>query len=203
MKTNFWDKTSGIYDIFTSLNRSGYRRIIRLAADELGPGDRVLELAAGTGVLTLGLASHCKTLVATDFSRDMLRKIKSKNPPANVLLRFADAQNLKYSSESFDTVVIGNALHIVPDPRAVLGEIYRVLKPGGKLIAPTYMRKNSGIEKFFAAAGERIGFKTYTNLTPDNYKEFVRRGGFYVTNFREVDSFPKSVFLCAVKPRVY
>ena len=65
----------------------------------------------------------------------------------NIKLDFAqaDATALPYSASQFDVVLIANALHIMPNPTAALREISRVLKPGGILIAPTYVHGDNTI----------------------------------------------------------
>ena len=68
----------------------------------------------------------------------MIRKAKAKAHSARLYFSVQDATKLPYTLETFDAVVISNALHIMPEPEKALAEIRRVLKPGGILIAPTF-----------------------------------------------------------------
>lgn len=105
----------------------------------------VLELAAGPGVLSEKIGQYCGTLEATDFSEEMIAVAEKKSVPANIHFAVADATNLSYEDGQFDAVVIANALHIMPDPKAALKEIKRVLKDGGILIAQTFTREQMKI----------------------------------------------------------
>ena len=75
----FWDRVAGIYDLFEDLyNGKVYQRTGEIVAEELDPGDEVLECACGTGAISVFLAKKCKKLIATDFSKGMLRRAAKK-----------------------------------------------------------------------------------------------------------------------------
>jgi ubiquinone/menaquinone biosynthesis C-methylase UbiE len=116
------------------------RRLARLALD-LQPGDRVLDLACGTG---LNL-SHLRKLVGergrvvgadlTPAMLDIARKQIIRNGWKNVEVREADAANLSFPEESFGKVLITFALNIIPDYVKAIEEVHRVLVPGGRFVA--------------------------------------------------------------------
>lgn len=94
------------------------------------PGERVLDLAAGTGVSTAELARSGAWCVAADFSLGMLRAGASRR----VTKVAADAMALPFADAAFDAVTISFGLRNVVDPRAALNEMARVTRPGGQLL---------------------------------------------------------------------
>lgn len=117
------------------------------AADLVGrwqpkPGCRVLEVAAGTGIVTRALLGRLPAdgrLCATDLSQAMLDHAKSRLPPDPRLeLRTADAQQLPFADGSFDAVVIQFGVMFFADKTKALAECRRVLAPGGQLLCNTW-----------------------------------------------------------------
>ncbi len=71
----FWDKVSGVYDIFVNvINRKTHQELKIIVSDLIETEDTVLECACGTGLLSAVIAPKCKHLTATDFSVKMLKK---------------------------------------------------------------------------------------------------------------------------------
>ena len=116
-------------------------RYIRATADRtarsvsIRPGDRVLDVGCGTGVLlaSIGAATPGATLVGLDLSQEMLQVAK-RRLPASATLVTADAQALPFGDEAFDVVVTSSSLHHWADPATGLSEIRRVLVPGGTFV---------------------------------------------------------------------
>lgn len=103
-------------------------------------GEFALDLCCGTGDLTIGLAKlvgPSGNVIGLDFNSEMLeladKKIRACNLQKEIQLKQGDAMALPYADNSFDLVTIGFGLRNVPDAMKVLKEIYRVLKPGGKI----------------------------------------------------------------------
>jgi ubiquinone/menaquinone biosynthesis C-methylase UbiE len=106
-----------------------------------GGVERVLELACGSGRLTGHLAQRLPagvTLTATDISNDMINVAKARVAHERITWQQADMMKLPFANESFDLIVCQFALMLVPDQLKALAEIYRVLKPGGKVIVSTW-----------------------------------------------------------------
>ena len=107
----------------------GWRRETREAL-HLVPGDKVLDLAAGTGVSTVELARSGAWCVATDFSKGMLEAGVDRGVP----MVAGDAMHLPYADDVFDAATISFGLRNVSDFDAGLREIRRVTRPGGRLV---------------------------------------------------------------------
>jgi ubiquinone/menaquinone biosynthesis C-methylase UbiE len=170
----FWDKISPLYDIFENVyNGKVYTGTGKKVAELIAPSDEVLECACGTGAISIYIAQKCKKLIATDFAPGMLRKAAKKcRKYPNVVFRKADITNIKCKDARFDKVVAGNVIHLLPEPEKALHELERVVKPGGKIIIPTYINMSKGTGtaavKFITLLG--ADFKRQFDL--DSYKHF-------------------------------
>lgn len=120
------------YDITNTILSFGqdrrWRRRTRERLD-LKPGEKVLDLAAGTAVSTEELTRSGAWCVACDFSRGMLAAGKHRQVPKVV----GDGMKLPFADNSFDAVTISYGLRNIHDYRAGLKELARVTKPGGRL----------------------------------------------------------------------
>ncbi|GGM64149.1 demethylmenaquinone methyltransferase [Dactylosporangium sucinum] len=130
-----FDGVARRYDLTNTVLSGGqdriWRRETRLALG-LKPGERVLDLGAGTGVSTLELAKSGAFAVGADLSVGMLQAGRQKRPTVPLLA--ADALRLPFADETFDAVTISFALRNIQDPDAALREMARVTKPGGRLV---------------------------------------------------------------------
>lgn len=130
-----WSK---VYDFSVDLD-GAYRRNVRRVVDAaVAPGDRVLEVGVGTGVVAEYGATVAREYVGLDYSGAMLEKAARKLADlrlVNVRLCWGDAKQLAFEDDSFDAVVSSFALaHLGPAERpGVLAEMGRVLRPGGSL----------------------------------------------------------------------
>lgn len=177
----FWDSVAGVYDIFVNvINRKTHQTLRKIVAEQIQPGDNVLECACGTGLLTEVIAPRCERLTATDFAPKMLARAK-KNCAAygNITFEPADITALNYPDNSFDAVVAGNVIHLLDAPMKALHELDRVCKPGGKLIIPTYMnRDKTGKTSGFASAVGKAGADFKRQFTVESYRQFFLDAGY-------------------------
>jgi demethylmenaquinone methyltransferase/2-methoxy-6-polyprenyl-1,4-benzoquinol methylase len=130
-----FDAVATRYDLTNdvlSLGRTrAWRRAVARAVDAR-PGDRVLDLAAGTGSSSLPFVAAGAFVVACDFSLGMLRVGKRAHPELSLVA--GDALRLPFADASFDTSTISFGLRNVTDVDAALGELARVTRPGGRLV---------------------------------------------------------------------
>lgn len=110
----------------------------------LGPlsGDRCLELGCGGGILLeRALAAGARSVAGLDHSQEMLTLSRKRNQEAvtagRASLKLGDASVIPWPDQSFDAVFCANMFFYVRDPAAVLGEVFRVLRPGGRLVIHT------------------------------------------------------------------
>jgi demethylmenaquinone methyltransferase/2-methoxy-6-polyprenyl-1,4-benzoquinol methylase len=139
-----FDSVATRYDLMNDLMSAGLHRLWkRLAIEQAAvrPGQRVLDLAGGTGDLAIRLAEKVGSLghvVLADINAAMLeegrRRVVDAGIAGNLSIAQADAENLPFADASFDCVTIAFGLRNVTDREAALASMHRVLKPGGKVV---------------------------------------------------------------------
>lgn len=134
-----------------------------LRVGEAPAGAHVLDIPSGGGFAFRGLHSSqdCR-YVAADISSDMLRRAHSRATQLGVadLMEFteADIADLPFQDNTFDLALTFNGLHCLPDPRAAVVELARVLKPGGILRGSTCVRGRGWRQDRFVTALQTAGF---------------------------------------------
>ena len=177
---NFWDKNAGRYDRFMRKDRAAYDEMYELIRPVVRH-KTVLELATGTGLIAKHIVNAAAHIEATDASAEMIAEAKRDNRSAKLHFSVQDMFCLPYAEESFDVVIVSNALHIVPQPEKALVEIRRVLKDDGVLIAPTFTHaENSFSGKVRAFFMKLAGFPLYSRWTSEEYLAFLRQNGWTV-----------------------
>ncbi|AYF78791.1 demethylmenaquinone methyltransferase [Nocardia yunnanensis] len=151
-----------------SMGQDKYWRWVTRKALDLRPGERVLDLAAGTGVSTVDLAKSGAWVLAADFSQGMLSAGRHRNVP----MVAADAMALPFADDSFDAVTIAYGLRNVADPDQGLREMLRVTKPGGRLVVaefstPTWEPFRTIYMEYLMKALPRVA--TAVSSNPDAY----------------------------------
>jgi demethylmenaquinone methyltransferase / 2-methoxy-6-polyprenyl-1,4-benzoquinol methylase len=130
-----FDDVAAKYDVTNDVLSLGQTRLWRRAvarALDVAPGERVLDLGAGTGTSSLPFAAAGATVVPCDFSLGMLREGKKRHP--ELPLTAGDATRLPFADGVFDAVTISFALRNVQDVDGALREMRRVVRPGGRLV---------------------------------------------------------------------
>ena len=139
-----FDRIAGVYDVMNSAMTAGlHHRWRARAADlaRLGPGDRALDVACGTGDLALELAGRVAPggeVLGCDFSEGMLGRARAKAAarPAGSTVRFewGDAMALPYDDGAFDAATVGFGARNFEDLGRGLSEMARVVRPGGRVV---------------------------------------------------------------------
>ena len=133
-----FDRVSRRYDITNAVLSGGNAALWRIAtvrAVAPRPGERILDLAAGTGTSSEALARSGARVVAADFSKGMLAVGRARHQDdQRVEFVFADARALPFGDDEFDAGTISFGLRNVADPHRALAEMYRVSKPGARIV---------------------------------------------------------------------
>ena len=138
-----FDRIAGVYDLMNTAMTAGlHHRWRERAADraELEPGDVALDACCGTGDLAFELARRVEPgghVIGSDFSEQMLDLARGKaadRGTESVRFEFGDAMALSYDDETFDAVTVGFGVRNLSDLDRGVGELTRILKPGGRLV---------------------------------------------------------------------
>lgn len=156
MVRGVFDSVASRYDVMNDLMSAGLHRIWkRYTVDQAGlrRGNVVLDLAGGTGDLArvfskqVGKEGH---VVLADINAAMLQQGRARLVDAgvagNVSITQVDAQHLPFDSNTFDCITIAFGLRNVTDKDAALRSMYRVLKPGGKVMVLEFSRPSEAIK---------------------------------------------------------
>ena len=180
MKKTFWDRTAKIYDHFMKKDHKAYKQMYSLIYPVVRH-KQVLELATGTGLIAKHIVRSADHIEATDASQEMIEQAKQGVKSTKLYFSVQDMFHLPYAEQSFDVVIVSNALHIVPEPERALAEIRRVLKEDGVLVAPTFTHAdNAFFGKVKAFFMRLAGFPLHSKWTSHEYLAFLRENGWTV-----------------------
>jgi ubiquinone/menaquinone biosynthesis methyltransferase len=161
------------YDLITvalsyGQDRRWKRRVIALAG--LRADDRVLDLACGTGDILFAAADRVRFAAGLDLTHRMLQLARRKGRAPLVT---GDMLSLPFPAASFTVVTVGYGLRNVPNLRAAIGEIHRVLRPGGRLLSLDFNRpSHPAIRRayllYLTLVGSSLGLLLHGD--PDTYR---------------------------------
>ena len=157
-----WDKASDHYELFWSRQLRPAQSLVLEMAD-LQPGERVLDVACGTGLVSLPAAiavGDQGEVTGTDLSGEMVgaaRRAASARGLSSARFERMDAEKLEFEEATFDTALNALGLMYVPDPAAALGEMNRVLRPDGRAVSAVWGARNRcGWAEIFPIVDRRV-----------------------------------------------
>lgn len=134
-----WDEISAAYELFFGPLTNQSIPVVMQSA-RVRSGTRFLDVCTGPGMLAQEAAKIGADVLGVDFSEEALTIARRNVPDAS--FHQGDAQDLPFDKNSFDSVVCGFGIIHVPDPQQALQEMYRVLKPGGRVAVSVWEAPN-------------------------------------------------------------
>lgn len=152
-----FDSVAPSYDVMNDLMSGGLHRLWKrytIGVANPQPGQRVLDIAGGTGDLSLAFAKKvgpAGRVIHTDINEAMLREGRTRLLDLGVVLPtlVCDAEKLPFASDSFDVVSVAFGLRNMTNKELALAEMHRTLKPGGKLLVLEFSRVAKPLEKAY------------------------------------------------------
>ena len=188
MNKKVWDLYAPFYEKAMHADRKVYQYMYE-RIPQIIAGKDVLEIATGPGLLAKHVAGAAKKMIATDYSDGMIAEAKKGDHPANLTFEVADATALPYEEDSFDVVLIANALHVMPKPEKALLEIGRVLKPDGILIAPNFVEhRGTIISCIWSKILQLAGISFEHQWSAWEYQDFLMRNGWEIRHSQEMQA---------------
>jgi len=185
-----FDKVAPAYDkmnALLSLGASALWRIATVRALHISAGDRVLDIAAGTGTSSAAIARTGARVTALDFSAGMVDVGRERHPDIEFVV--GNAEKLPFDDSSFDAVTISFGLRNVNDPHRALSEMRRVLVPGGRLVVCEFTTPPNG--------AVRSGYSLYlTKLMPELAKLASTNPEAYTYLAESIADWPDQGVLC-------
>jgi ubiquinone/menaquinone biosynthesis C-methylase UbiE len=157
--------------------------MLELVSEAVRGTASVLEVAAGTGIVTSAIAQTSDCVVATDYAAAMVEALERRIRGAgfkNVTCEQADIYALPYSAGKFDAVVAANVLHLVPDLPAALQALRNVMKPGGLLVAPTFCHDETKLSWMVSRVLAVSGFPGHRRFTMQSLRSALEDNGLHV-----------------------
>lgn len=202
---DFWNMRSRTYD---DLVGTMYEETNRLTAEYalkyLNPGDRVLDFACGTGLITLQVASHVSHIRAIDISDEMVARFRGKldgQAVSNVELSQTDLFDPCLDPGSFDAVMACNVLCYVKNFEDVMIRIRELLKPGGYFLSATdclgQTRSKAGAQKFVRSHTGKMPYVAF--FRNKGLAKKIADNGFTVLETAVLYPTPPNLFVAAQK----
>ena len=204
---DYWNRLADTYqeDVAYVVGSDLHDVILKRLGRESDLG-RVAEFGCGTGLFTHTIADNAQEVVATDASARMVVVARRRLAGlSNVSVRQAPCPASGLDEAAYDTVLMANLIHMVPDPHAVLGEAWRVLRPGGRVLVISYTPRGMTLRAKLMMMWRylrRIGLppRHGRSVSPARLREWILEIGFRPLTVETVGETVKAVFVSALKP---
>jgi len=182
---DYWERHARNYDASMrwTLGRP-MPRMLELTSDAVQGKGKVLEVAAGTGIVTVAIAQSSDSVIATDYAAAMVESLELRVRDAglkNVTCEQADIYSLPYSAGEFDAVVAANVLHLVPDLATAIQALRSVMKPGGMLVAPTFCHDETKTSWLVSRLLAVSGFPGHRRFTMRSLRGALEENGLKIS----------------------
>ncbi|KAB1644945.1 bifunctional demethylmenaquinone methyltransferase/2-methoxy-6-polyprenyl-1,4-benzoquinol methylase UbiE [Gulosibacter chungangensis] len=167
--SRMFDRVSGHYDLTNDVLSVGvtpYWRYQTRREINPYPGQKVLDVACGTGTVSRILADHGSTVTGLDFSQGMINQaIERHGDHPNITFQQGDATELPFEDDTFDVTTVSFGIRNVQEPRKALAEMFRVTKPGGRILVCEFSHPTNGLVNW--------GYDTYMNVAMPSIVKLV------------------------------
>ena len=192
----FWDFCSPIYD-FAQKRNVNYDKWINTVKDYVDKDSFVIELAGGTGEISVRIVNKVKKVICTDISEKMLKVARKKaNNISNISFEVCDIYSMGFANNTFDILIASQVLHLLDNPKKAISEIVRVTK--NKIILPVCLLKDiKGFAKLQVSIWKLLGFKPKYTFDKEGYIEFLENYGLKIIEYTVVEgAMPIMVVVC-------
>jgi phosphatidylethanolamine/phosphatidyl-N-methylethanolamine N-methyltransferase len=176
----FWDFCAPFYDFAERRNAKAYNAMVKTVRDTIPVNASVLEVAAGTGSISLEIADKVKNVLCTDMSQKMLavaRKKARKRKVKNIDFDNANIFGINKPDGAFDVVIAEQVLHLIDEPEKAAAELRRIAS--GMVILPLSFTKDlKGRAKLMLNIFRLFGFAPKRELALSEYAAFLYGTGF-------------------------
>ncbi len=201
----FWNGFAGKYDRFIKRTAEAeYKQLIKMIVEDAKNSINLLEIGAGTGILSLDLSNFIPSITATDLSQKMIdiaADKAEKKSVRNISFSVEDVCALRFPDNSFDTVVASNVMHLLFEPDIAIREIQRVIRPRGSVIIPTYCHGDSILSFVISNLIGMSGFKARSKWSVDSFKRFIQKNGFKISKSMVIKGVIPMLYLVAIKTK--
>ncbi|MFV8755400.1 class I SAM-dependent methyltransferase [Nannocystaceae bacterium ST9] len=198
----YWERHAARYDRSLRLLAPALPRLLARAVASVRGRERVLEVAAGTGLFTTAIAPVVGELIATDYAEAMVERLRARVEAAelaNVEVMQADLHALPFAAASVDAVVAANVLHLVPDLPAAIQALIRVVRPGAPLVLPTFVHDQSARARLTSRLLALTGFPGQRRFDVRSLHAALEREGLTIV---EAETLPGPIPIAWVVARV-
>jgi ubiquinone/menaquinone biosynthesis C-methylase UbiE len=185
----FWDFCAPFYDFAMRINGETYGLMLKRIPEFIPRNAAVIEIAAGTGSISLAIADRAANILCTDVSERMLKtagKKAEKLGLKNISFKKLNIFDTGLADASFDIVIAAQVLHLIDAPEKAAAELRRIAER--TVLMPVALTKNlSGAARRKINIFKFFGFAPKIELDTADYKRFLNRIGFSGCEFLPID----------------